>query len=119
MEHLSRALPTEIIFYLLRSIRSESLISTSIAEEMLDRLEIIIKWLQVSLSVNTTDIPFILKIQFVSRDLVPSDRATCTIASRVNFFESSGKLKKRATHIPFGMNTGRRRQTDTDGEENL
>ena len=28
------------------------------------------------------------KIQFVSRDLVPSDRVTCTIASRMNFFNT-------------------------------
>ena len=45
-EHLSRALPTEIIFHLLRSIRSEHLLR----ELELDTLEIIIKWLQVSVS---------------------------------------------------------------------
>ena len=39
-----------------------------------------------SVSLNATDKPLRLKIQFMSRDLVPSDRATCTIASRVNFF---------------------------------
>ena len=32
--------------------------------------------------------PLGLKIRFVSRDLVPSDRATCTIASRVNSFDT-------------------------------
>ena len=46
-EHLSRALPTEKIFYLLRSIPSEHLSDYS-AESMPDMLEVIIKWLQVS-----------------------------------------------------------------------
>ena len=46
-EHLSRALPTEMIFYLLRSIRSEHLLRDYSIELMLDMLEIIIKWLQV------------------------------------------------------------------------
>ena len=48
-EHLSHALPTETIFYLLRSIRSEHLIGPGdySPELMLDVLEIIIKWLQV------------------------------------------------------------------------
>ena len=46
-DHLSRALPTEMIFGLLRSIRSERLIHD---DYMLDTLEIIIKWLQVSVS---------------------------------------------------------------------
>ena len=42
-----------------------------------------------SVLMNTaTDKPLRLKIRFVSRDLVPSDRATCTIASGVNFFVS-------------------------------
>jgi hypothetical protein len=49
-EHLSRALPTEMIFYLLRSIRSERLIRAYSAELMVDMLEVIIKWLQVSVS---------------------------------------------------------------------
>ena len=49
-EHISRSLPTEMIFYLLRSIPSEFLIraSTYSEEVKLDTLEIIIKWLQVS-----------------------------------------------------------------------
>ena len=49
-EHLFHALPTEMIFYLLRSIRSECLIRDYFAELMLDTLQIIIKWLQVSFS---------------------------------------------------------------------
>ena len=48
--HISRALPTEMIFYLLRSISSEFLISDHSGELKLDTLEIIIEWLQVSVS---------------------------------------------------------------------
>ena len=47
-EHLSRALPSETIFNLLRSIPSERLIPCCSAELILDILENIIKWLQVS-----------------------------------------------------------------------
>ena len=47
-EHFPHALPTEMIFYLLRSIPLESLIRDYSAELMLDTLEIIIKWLRVS-----------------------------------------------------------------------
>ena len=47
-EHLSRALPTKMIFHLLRSIRSECLILDYSADLMLDMLEVITKWLQVS-----------------------------------------------------------------------
>ena len=54
-EHLSGALPTEMIFYLLRSIGSEYLIRDSFPDSRpilsyprLNRLEIIVKWLQVS-----------------------------------------------------------------------
>ena len=47
-EHLSRALPTERIFSLLRSIRSERLVHDYSAELILATLEIITKWLQVS-----------------------------------------------------------------------
>ena len=47
-EHLSGALPTEMIFYLLRSIGSEYLIRDFFPESRLNRLEIIVKWLQVS-----------------------------------------------------------------------
>jgi hypothetical protein len=50
-EHLSRALPTEKIFYLLRSICSERLKRDYSAELMPDStLDIVIKWLQVSVS---------------------------------------------------------------------
>jgi hypothetical protein len=50
-EHLSRALPTEKIFYILRSNNPELYIhDNSAGELMLDTLEIIIKWLQVSFS---------------------------------------------------------------------
>jgi len=47
-EHLSRALPTDMIFCLLRSIRSGHLKCDNSAEsiQMPDTLEIIIKWLQ-------------------------------------------------------------------------
>ena len=47
MEHLPRALPTEMIFYLLQSIRSECLVRDYSARFMLDTLEVIIKWLEV------------------------------------------------------------------------
>ena len=49
-EHLSRSLPTEMILYLLRSIRSECLTHDPSGKLMRDTLEIIIKWLQVSVS---------------------------------------------------------------------
>jgi hypothetical protein len=52
MEHLSRALPTEMIIYLLRSIRSEGLIGDYSTGAMLDMLEIIVSWLQVSVSMQ-------------------------------------------------------------------
>lgn len=54
---------------------------------MIDMLEFAIKWLQVSDSVNANDKPLILKIRFMFRGLVPSDRATCKIVSRVNSFD--------------------------------
>ena len=41
-----------------------------------------------SVLVNATDKHLELKVRFVSRALVPSYRATCTIASRVNFFNT-------------------------------
>ena len=53
-EHISRALPTEMIFYLLRSIPSESLILYS-GNLKFEMLEAIIKWLQVSVSEYATD----------------------------------------------------------------
>ena len=45
-EHLSLALPSELIFYLLRKI--PSIICDYSAESRLDRLEIIVEWFQVS-----------------------------------------------------------------------
>ena len=41
-----------------------------------------------SVLVNVTDKPLGLKVQFVSRALVPRYQGTCTIASRVNFFNT-------------------------------
>ena len=54
-EHLSRALPTEKIFYLLRSFPSEHIINHAHCAEFM--LEIIIKWLQVSVSESNRRIP--------------------------------------------------------------
>jgi hypothetical protein len=85
-EHLSHALPTEHIFFLLRSIRSEYVIRTSeYSAELM--LEIIIIWLQVRVGECNWQ-TLRLKIRFVSRDLVQSDRRTCTIVFRVNFFDT-------------------------------
>ena len=86
-EQLSRALPTVMIFYLLRLIPSERLIRDYSTELMLDTLEVIVKWFQVSIS-DATDKPLTLKSRIVSWDLVPSDRAACKIASRANSFDS-------------------------------
>ena len=91
-EHLPHALPTETIFYLLRSTSLESILRDFAAESMLDTLEIIIKWLQVSV----TDKPLRLKIWFLYRDLDPTDRLTCTIASRVNFVDAKAPLKQNS-----------------------
>ena len=86
-EHLSRALPTKRIFDLLGSYRSEHLILVYSPNLKLDTLEVVIKWLQVSVcECNRQTWTLQTKIRFVSRDLIPSDRATCTIASRMNFF---------------------------------
>ena len=50
-EHISRALPSEMIFHLLRSIPSESLLRFRVpGESKYHTLEIITKWLQVSVS---------------------------------------------------------------------
>ena len=49
-EHLSRALPTEMIFYRLRTIPSDRLFTRYSTELILNTLEIIVKWLQVSVS---------------------------------------------------------------------
>ena len=90
-EHLSCALPTDMIFHLLRSIPSERLTYDCFGESKVDILNIIIKWIRVSVFVNVTDKRLRLKTRFVSRDLVPSDRATCTIASGVNFYHQQKK----------------------------
>jgi hypothetical protein len=47
-EHLPSALPSQLIFYLLRSFPSNRLLRDYSAKLMLDTLETIIKWLQVS-----------------------------------------------------------------------
>ena len=81
-----------MIFDQLRSIRSvRPLIPDYSAESMLDTLDIIIKWLQVSVSDRSRQTLW-LKIWFATRGLVPSDRVTCTIASRVNFFDTKLSL---------------------------
>jgi hypothetical protein len=49
-EHLSHTLPNENNFHRLRSTHSDSLMRHNSAELKLDTLEIIIKWLQVSVS---------------------------------------------------------------------
>ena len=96
-DHLSRARPTERIINLLRSIRSESLMGDNhTVQSLFDMLEVIIKLLEVSfrecnreLETPQTDNPI------CSRNLVLSDRATCTIASRVNFFVSKKNIRQR------------------------
>ena len=45
-----------------------------------------------SVLVNATDELLRLKIRFVARDLVPSGRVTCTIASRMNFFDTKKQI---------------------------
>ena len=88
-EHISRALPTELIFHLLGSIPLHVLHGRRYsAESMFDTLELVNKWLQVSVIEYNRQNPQ-TKIGFVFRNLVLSDRATCTIASRVNFFNSN------------------------------
>lgn len=47
-EHLSRALPTKMIFYLPLSIRLRRVLRDYNLKSILDLLEIIIKWLKVS-----------------------------------------------------------------------
>ena len=95
-DHLPRTRPTENIFNLLESLRSESLSRRYPAELAFDMLKVIIKWLEVSFR-NATDSlkPPQTNNPICFRDLVPSDRATCTIASRVNFFISNKNLRIR------------------------
>jgi len=47
-EHISRALPTEMIIYLLRSIYTLFLARDGTTESMINSLDIIVKWLEVS-----------------------------------------------------------------------
>ena len=55
-----------------------------------------------SVLVNAIDKPLKLKFSFVStRDLVPSDRATCIIASRANFFITNLSLRTRIWCFSF------------------
>ena len=85
-----------MIFHLLRSIlRSKRLIRDYFTHTGLTQ-EIIIKWLQVGVSEYKKTLR--LKFLFVSRDLVPSDRATCTITSRVNFSNT-----KKLSLFNFGV----------------
>ena len=91
MDHLSHTLPTEKIFDLLRqSIRSGSLTRHCPAELVFDMLRVIIKWLEVSF--RTCNRKLETNNPICSRDLVPSDRATCTIASRVNSVSSGNSV---------------------------
>ena len=88
-EHLSLALPSELIFCLFRTLCSERFIRDYSAESRLDRLEIVVKWFQVS----PTDKPLLVQLKsdlfiFLPRNLAPSDRATCMIASGVNFIDT-------------------------------
>ena len=105
-EHLSRALPTERIFNLLRSISSVSHIP-KYSQKLRDILEIIIKWLQVSCWWMQLKKLFRLKIRFVSRVSVPSDRATCTIISRpwfvMKYVEQTWLVWKENPKLSFGI----------------
>ena len=89
-EHISRALPTEMIFYLLHSTPLNLLLRPYDYSRKLKlgTLEIITNWLQVSIiECNCQWQALWIKIWFVSSsNMVPSDRATCIIASRANFF---------------------------------
>ena len=50
---------------------------------------------------NAIDEPLGLKIRFLSRDLVLSDRVTCTIASRMNFFDTKKPPPLANFHFHF------------------
>ena len=68
-EHISRAHPTTLIFYLLRSIPSDflELRGDNSKDSKLEGLEIIIKWLQVSVSdCNQQTLRLRLRIQYGS-----------------------------------------------------
>ena len=89
-------------FGLLRSIPSEHLIGEYTAELILVILEIIIEWLQVSVRGCNRQTPQ-TKIRFVSRDLIPSDRMTYTIASRVNFFDTKLSINQIFPQLSLTM----------------
>ena len=97
MDHISHALPTEKIFDLLKSIRSKSLLRHYYSAELVfEMLKVIIKWLEVSFKEFNRQLETPQTNNTIcSRDSVPSDRATCTIASRVNFFVSNKNLGVR------------------------
>ena len=97
MDHLSRSLPTKRIVFLLRSIRSKSLMRDYPAELEFDMLKVIIKWLEVSYRECNRQLEILQTNNVIySRDLVP-DRGTCTLASSVNFefFVPKKNLRRR------------------------
>ena len=109
MDHLSGALPTRNIFNLLDEIRSgprkfglRSLIRPYQHQYNANMVyKVIIKWLEVcfresnrQLDTPPTNNPI------CSRDLVPSDRATCTIASKVNFILKKNLRQPGRTGFP-------------------
>ena len=81
MDHLSRALPTKNIFDLLEK---QFLQNSSYLYDSKSKFDIlkVIKWLEVRFREcnRQLEIPQTNNL-ICSRDLVPSDRATCTIAS--------------------------------------
>ena len=96
VDHLSCALPTKKIFNLLRrSIRSRSLMHHCPAELRFDMLKVIIKWLEVSFRERNRQLETPQTNNLIYfRDLVSSDRETCTIISRVTFFVSKKSLRQ-------------------------
>ena len=74
-----------MIFYLLRSIRSECLLHDFSGKLKLDTLEVSYYCMASGQLMQLTN-ALRLKIRFVFRDLVLIDRATCRIASRASFF---------------------------------
>ena len=107
-EHLSRALPTEMILYLLRSIDLQRLqLHDYSPKSMLDFLETVIKWLEVSVSMYDWRTPA-KKIRFVSRGLDPSDQATCPNASCIN--SNSFNLLQPKHSVPLWRRQARLKQ---------
>ena len=106
-EHLSHAHPTEMILYLLRSIPIKSLTRDYSAELILDTLEIIIDWLQVSVSECNGQMPQTKNPILSTSDLVPSDQPICTIASRVNLVDANLKPPlKQSSFSPTSLDYG-------------